>query len=420
MTHIGPAVTDRIAALTARLFGVPIVIVSVVDGDTIWFLSHHGTDMTHMIPAADPRFAAMLGHQLPALVHDSPNVEYASNAVKLGTFRVGFSAAAPLIGADGHTLGTICIVGDTPRSIGRAEMRNLHELADLTSGALEMQFATERNPDLELGLRAAEHEKRRVAEEMARVLQEALLPPTIPQIPGIDIAARYLPAAGGAKVVGDFYDVFQAGRSSWGIVMGDVCGVGVEAAKIALLARHTLRAAAVREDAPSRILSTLNQALLHRQTQRADTAEAERFVTAAYVTLRESGGAVNVVLCSAGHTEPLLRRANGEVSTLGQHGTVLGLVLNGELGLRDAHVRLEAGDSLLLYTDGVTESRHGRDFYGDERLRTLFENARGLGAAAVARRIEKDVLRFSAGRLEDDTAILVVGVPTARTRRSAI
>jgi phosphoserine phosphatase RsbU/P len=410
VTATEPSITDRIAAFTARLFDVPVVIVSALDGDRVRFLAHYGTDVTHMFPAADPRFAAMLGHPLPAHVHDWPNVEDARNEVRLGAFRVRFSANALLVGVDGHILGTICIIGDAPRRIRRAEIRNLDELAALASDALEMQFANQRNHELELGLRAAEHEKRQVAEEMARVLQEVLLPPSLPVIPGIDVAARYLPASGGAKVVGDFYDVFQSSRDSWGIVIGDVCGIGVEAAKVALLARHAARAAAVREDTPSRILATLNHALLTRQTQHDDIAEAERFVTAVYVTLRSNGSAVNVVLCSAGHTPPLLRRANGEVSIVGQHGTVLGLVPNAELGLRDAHVRLEAGDSLLLYTDGVTDSRQGRDFYGDERLRTLFENTRGLDSAAVATLIENSVLRFSAGKLDDDTAILVVGV----------
>jgi sigma-B regulation protein RsbU (phosphoserine phosphatase) len=417
------ATFDRIAALAARMFGVPIAIISIVDEDRIWFVSHHGTDVSEI--GRDPGFLADAGFDdqpwgIPDALLDPRTL--ASPPV-IGDAPMRFYAGAPLITAEGDNLGAVFVLDTRPRQVSAQEVVTLQDLAGLVVDALELRLAARRAFELEAERRDIEGGKRLRAEELARTLQQSLLPPHLPDVPGVDIGARYLPAAGGAQVVGDFYDVFQAGKNSWGIVMGDVCGMGVEAAQITLLARHTLRAAAMRDTAPSRILEVLNQALADRASQQANEIESERFLTAAYLTLRPIRDGVNVALCSAGHTPVLLRRADGVVSTVGDPGTILGLFATAELGLHDTNVRLYPNDMLLLYTDGVTEARHGREFFGDERLYQLLHNAVDLDADALAARIANDAVGFSGGALHDDTAVLVIrvsGQPRTRIRRRLI
>ena len=136
----------------------------------------------------------------------------------------------------------------------------------------------EREPIAEqLGLMASvalENAQRYARERrIAQTLQRSLLPPSLPTIPGIDVAARFSPAGDGIQVGGDFYDVFRAGERDWGMVIGDVCGKGPEAAALTALARYTLRATAMTEQVPSRILATLNEAMLRAEWERVVTDE---------------------------------------------------------------------------------------------------------------------------------------------------
>jgi serine phosphatase RsbU (regulator of sigma subunit) len=254
--------------------------------------------------------------------------------------------------------------------------------------------------------RAAQHaiEAGERFRRLARTLQESLLPPHLPDVPGLEIAARYLPGSSVVDVVGDFYDVFQTSGDSWALTIGDVCGKGVEAATVTALARYTIRAAAVTRTSPAQVLRLLNEAM------RRQHPDSERFVTATYVTLVQDDGAVKARLSLAGHPPALLRRADGTVEAVGRPGTVLGVLDDVELA--DVTVGLHPGDSLVLYTDGVTESRRGGELFGEQRLTSLIAATVG-NASAMAEQIETEVVAFSEGRQHDDTAILVVRVPDA-------
>ncbi len=255
--------------------------------------------------------------------------------------------------------------------------------------------------------RAAAHERIAAGERfaaLARTLQETLLPPHLPDVPGIDVAARHLPAGKGGELVGDFYDVFQTDRATWGVVMGDVCGKGVEAAKVTALARHTIRTAAIQHRSPRQVLALLNRALIH---QRPDT---ERFLTATYATLAHRRGAVSVRISAAGHPPALVRSANGEVRALDTAGLILGVF--SEPDLLERRVTLRPGDALILYTDGVLEARAGWELYGEERLAALVAGVSARASAGqIAAAIEADVLDFGGPEPADDTAILVIRVP---------
>lgn len=255
--------------------------------------------------------------------------------------------------------------------------------------------------------RAAARASREASEKfaaLARTLQETLLPPHLPEVPGIEVAARHLPASRGGELVGDFYDGVRTGRSTWGAVMGDVCGKGVEAAKITALARYTLRAAAIEHCSPRQVLELLNAAMLQQHP------DSERFVTAAFATLQQRRGLVTVRLSSAGHPPALVRRPGGAVEALDAPGQILGVF--DSPGLVDRRRDLRPGDALVLYTDGVLEARRDGEQYGDERLRQLLSGLPDdASAARVAEAVEQAVLAFGGAEPADDTAVLVLRVP---------
>lgn len=236
--------------------------------------------------------------------------------------------------------------------------------------------------------------------EIARTLQDSLLPPHLPEIPGVEIAARYHAAGEGIQVGGDFYDLFPLADGSWAVIIGDVCGKGSAAAAITALARYTLRAAAMRERDPGRILATLNEALLRQRDDR-------QFCTVAYAALKPGDGVADLVVARGGHPQPYVVRADGRVEPVGARGTLLGVVPDPEF--RAEAVRLGPGDSLLLYTDGVTEARVDGELFGNDRLMEVASRAAGLGAAELARRVEEAA---TSADLRDDAAILAVRVET--------
>lgn len=235
---------------------------------------------------------------------------------------------------------------------------------------------------------------------IAAKLQESLLPASIPQVPGAELAGRYRPAGEGFRVGGDFYDVFDAGHGRHALMIGDVRGKGPEAAAVTALARSTARALAAREATPSGALAAVNAAML------AQGAEQPRHCTALLAFLEQEDETVRVELAAAGHEPGLVVRASGAVEELGAPGTLLGLFP--EVELVDCRAALGPGDLLVLYTDGVTEARRGRQLLGAERLSALVAASAGGSAAAVAAQVEQAAADFTAGPLADDLAVVVV------------
>lgn len=238
------------------------------------------------------------------------------------------------------------------------------------------------------------------ARALAQTLQQTLVPPAPPRVPGLDVAAAYRPAGDGTEVGGDFYDVFEVGVGDWVLVIGDVCGKGVDAAAVTALARYTLRAAAVRMPQPSQALETLNEVLLRHPT--------ERFCTAVLVRLRLHDGAWTATIGVAGHPLPLLAAPGTAPTRVGRAGSLLGVLA--APAFHDTKLALHPGDTLVLFTDGVTEGRRGPEFYGEDRLRAVVGATTGPAGARVGAVVD-DVLRFQSGRPSDDVAVVAVGVP---------
>lgn len=239
------------------------------------------------------------------------------------------------------------------------------------------------------------------ANVMARTLQSTLLPPESPRIPGLDVGAVYRPAGSGLEVGGDFYDVFQIAVDDWAVVVGDVCGKGVDAAVVTALARYSCRAAAVEHADPSRVLAIVNGVLLHH--------DGRRHCTAALARLRREDGAWSLTMSLAGHPPALVRAGEAtEPVEFGRFGSLLGVFDEPRFFVDSS--ALQAGDVVVMYTDGVTEARREHHLFGETRLRRLVRDAGG-SAQNIADEVLGDVLAYQRGDPRDDIAVVVVKVP---------
>jgi PAS domain S-box-containing protein len=242
------------------------------------------------------------------------------------------------------------------------------------------------------------HQSREQFASLARTLQQSLLPPHLPDITGIDLAALYLPMSSPSDVGGDFYDVFERARGDWILVVGDVCGKGAEAAAVTALARYTIRAAAMEHARPCRMLAMLNAALLRDPDARSCTAVVAR--------IRRSPKRTRLTVACGGHPLPRLKRVDGEIETIGRPGTLLGVT--NEATFSDDSRDLDVGDTIMLSTDGVTDARRGTTFFGEERLEAVLrEHPCALGSASLIDSIERRLRDFTDGRYNDDIAVLV-------------
>jgi serine phosphatase RsbU (regulator of sigma subunit) len=247
--------------------------------------------------------------------------------------------------------------------------------------------------------RLYEHQK-----ATAMTLQQSLLPAALPEAPGVEWAACYLPAGEGLEVGGDFYDVFPAaGGGCMAVVIGDVSGKGVGAATVTALTRHTTRAVTMYDVVPSHVLSQLNHAIIEQGQG--------LFVTAIFACLgsaEDAAGGRRLTFACGGHLPPLLLRPNGVVEALGRPGMLLGFFPDPQFP--NCEARLFPGDLVLFYTDGVTEARRQRELYGEERLAALLASCRGLPPRQIVARIEQAALDFQDGRARDDIAILALQI----------
>jgi PAS domain S-box-containing protein len=237
------------------------------------------------------------------------------------------------------------------------------------------------------------------ATSIAATLQSSLLPPVLPEIPAIEIAAAYRPAGAGLEVGGDFYDVFSTAEDQWYAVIGDVCGKGAEAAAVTALARYTIRAAAVRRRSPSAILRWLSDAMV----QQSD--DDLRFCTIACVHLDLARTPARVTVACGGHPLPLVVRADGRTEQVGVPGTLLGLVDHPVL--QDAAAELRSGDTLVLYTDGLTEAGAPAQVWAPEDLAATAAELAGAPAAATVRHLLATTVE-SVPSPRDDVAVLAL------------
>ena len=385
---------DRITALAARHFDAPISIVSIVDSDRIWFKSRHGVDADEV--GRDPGLcaSAILGDAPWVVENAEIDPRALANPLVAGELGLRFYAGAPLITGDGHGLGTLCVIDRAPRAFSDDDAAVLAEMAALVMDALELRLAARRTVSNELALRDQ-------AERTARALQASLLPPKLPRIRGGELAALYEPADAGV-VGGDFYDAFELADGSCVLVVGDVSGKGAAAAALTALTRHTVRTASLTSASPSVMLRTLNRALFIDRRE----IEIEQFCTALVVAVRPAEAALELSVACAGHPPALLRRRDGSTSWLGAAGPPVGWFLGAEH--RERSGRLERGDAIVLFTDGITEARTASGMLGSDGLERIVRAApEGAGAADLVDAL-RTLIASDEVEIRDDVAALVL------------
>jgi serine phosphatase RsbU (regulator of sigma subunit) len=246
---------------------------------------------------------------------------------------------------------------------------------------------------------------------IAQALQRSLLPPSLPEVDGVELGARYRPAGEGIDVGGDFYDVFPLGPDRWAVMVGDVCGTGPAAAAMTAQVRHTARALGTAGLPLEPLIESVNDALVGTDT-------TGRFCTLLYGELwlaPPSGAAAELRAVAAGHPHPVVVRGDGRVEELGGRGQLLGLFR--PVICEPATVALDRGDAVVLVTDGVLEARPALaerptfgGFFGAERLAEVVRAHNGESADAIAGEVTDAVLAHSGGHLEDDVAVLVLRI----------
>jgi serine phosphatase RsbU (regulator of sigma subunit) len=235
----------------------------------------------------------------------------------------------------------------------------------------------------------------------AVTLQEALLPPALPVIPGIDVAARYLPAGATAQVGGDFYDVFPLGDQTFAVFIGDVCGSGPDAAAVTSIARHTARAAARHGHCHQEVLRWVNDAV--RQSDRG------LFCTASFSTIELHHGTWRLRTACAGHPLPIRRMAGGGTETIGAPGTLLGVF--DRITTTPAELVLDPGDVILFYTDGITDLPDPYGITPDDMLELVDRLAVHETADEIANGLHSSVnARIADAWRDDDIALIVLRV----------
>ena len=306
---------------------------------------------------------------------------------------VSGSAVAVPMRSQGRLVGAIALAVARPRSFSEDDLALAMEWASRSAQAIvNARLFSER-------------------EHVARTLQASVLPPATPSVPGLDVATRFFALGAGMDVGGDFYDVVQLGRhvaplQRWAVVIGDVRGKGAEAAAITGAARHSIRASALSLTSPAAMLDQLNELLLMLDPM----ADEPRFCTAVVVVVDPSDGEARMKLAVVGHPQPLVLRADGSVEPAGAPGSILGVMADPELV--DQEIVLRPGDSLVLYTDGVTERHTGSRFFDEEGLAAVLSRCVGFTASALAERIETAARAFVEEAPRDDLAIVVVQLPT--------
>jgi serine phosphatase RsbU (regulator of sigma subunit)/CHASE3 domain sensor protein len=292
-------------------------------------------------------------------------------------------AVLPLV-ASGRTFGALSVTFTRPMAFEADERALLDALASQSAVALARAQLYER-----------EH-------AVAQTLQASLLPSALPVIDGLDMAARLEAGASGVDVGGDFYDAFEIGENVWGLAIGDVCGKGVDAAAMTALARHTLRAAAHERATPSAVLELLNRAVLAEN-------RPGRFLTAIFARLEAlPSGRFRLAFACGGHPPPVILDAGLESRPLDCAGTLLGVIEDPELA--DATAELDVGDTLLLYTDGLTEAGAPSRLLTTEDVARLLASVRGETASQTAEGCLREALAASGGAIRDDIAVLVAQV----------
>jgi sigma-B regulation protein RsbU (phosphoserine phosphatase) len=238
--------------------------------------------------------------------------------------------------------------------------------------------------------------------ETARQIQTSLLPKGVPSLAGVELAVRYVPMT---AVAGDLYDFVMLGRSRVGILVADVSGHGVPAALVASMVKLAFGTQTAHADDPARVMEAMNRMLCHHVES--------TFVTAIYAVVDSQ--AHTIALANAGHPSLMVGRADRTVTESTERGLMLGL--SPDASYVNERIEIRSGEPILLYTDGIPETRNrAGEFLDADRITGWLATANGQGAATVADTILGKLRQWRGGEtFEDDVTFVVARVHALTT-----
>ncbi|HXT89467.1 MAG TPA: SpoIIE family protein phosphatase, partial [Trebonia sp.] len=347
-------------------------------------------DLARAVRNVDPG-----NESLPWQVHTARRSVLLAHADEPGVLGAG-PGGMPLLMKLGAT-SLICVpISDGTTSYGALTLARLPGMGQFDIA--DLSLAERLGEHLAIAIRVDRVFRHR--SEVAEALQASLLPARLPRVPGLEFAPAYMGATQSQEISGDFYDVFEC-RDGLAVAIGDVCGKGQDAAAMTAAARHSIRALANVHSSPADVLAAANEVLLAGDYD-------ERFVTAKLAFLRQEGRGLTVRLGSSGHPGPAVVRSDGRVELLEGDGLPLGLFADARPNSVD--LKLDEGDLLFFYTDGVTEARSADLEFFEDRLVDELAAVAGGSAAEMVRAVQELVTTFSRGELRDDVTILAVKV----------
>lgn len=389
LTSIGNALSsslDRdktlelIAELAADITHAPTTIVAEIRDGKLIPIAGHGAAHYGNCPVTLEKCLAKTAIIQRAATSIGNLHEYSEMcSPKLAEAGIRSVLSAPIM-HDGRLLGIICAHSPSPKAFGEREERLLGAFAQHAAIAL-------RNTEI------FQHQR-----HIADTLQRNLLPGIPSSADGFQISAHYAPAFDEALIGGDFYDVFEISDHRLGLLIGDVSGKGLSAAVHTAMIKYAVRAYATEHDSPAEVLQNLNKAVMNELAN-------DMFVTLLYAVIDTTTG--DIVYASAGHENPILYEdASSSMRVLESSGPLVGLDLPG--GYSEWTIRLEQGDLLVLYTDGLTESRRGEELFGQDGILVTLSEYSGAELPEVVSRLFERAVEFAGHRQTDDVAIVAV------------
>lgn len=367
-------------------------------------------ELTSAVAAVDPRTGAV-----PQVVHESGRPILLAHVEDTGALGETLDGEPLLVRLDATSVLSVPLADGESRygvlTLVRRAGAGHFKMADLA-------LVAELGEQMALAVRVNRMFRRRA--DTVEALHASLVPRRRPEIPGVQFAATYLAAAEDPEVGGDFYDVYQT-PDGWGVAVGDVCGMGEDAAAVMAAARHAIRVLARRCADPGEVLAGANEIVLAEEL-----GLDGGFVTASIAHLTWQDDKLRVVVGSAGHPAAAVLLADGRVRMLGGGGLPLGLFPDAEPATQE--LALEGGDVLFLYTDGVAQARGPDNTYFQDRLADELAGLAGLAPDELVASMRRAMNDFSGGNLVDDVTMLVIrasprgnerdpGKPASRRRR---
>ncbi len=401
--HTVEAVVNRMDAAFARIW-------TVDPGESELRLEASAGLYTHLdgahsrVRVGDFKIGAIAASRQPHLTNDVLNDSMISDPEWARREGMVAFAGYPLVAGD-QLVGVLALFAREP--LPPSTLAALASIADTVALAIlqawaegELRILIEESRGHAAAMEAAMRDRARVAE----VLQSSLLPPSLPEIPRLLLAASYRP--GVEEVGGDFYDVFPL-HDGWAFMIGDVCGHGPEAARLTALARHSIRSALLLGHGPADALAAVNDSILAADADR-------RFCTAVCGTIDGHEDEHVLRLAIGGHPPPLLVGQDREVRALGPSGPLIGIFADPTH--REVMISLVPGETLVLYTDGVTEARRAEELFGEQRLAALLAGLDDRSPTAIVSAIDEAITTFSPATT-DDVAVLAIGVDPSNAGR---